>query len=159
MFENVDKAIASAPVCTHHIQNWHTERRTSGSGKNRKTRTVRVNTHYHSENFHIPAYVDKSPPSSALHYIDIFFLTRINTEKIVNLSVQAEERYEAQKANVLALHIRDKRHDYWFSKQTDEYLDEETLALNSNKGSSPWFVNRVLLFALDVIMMGWIQRL
>ena len=77
-----------------HIQNYHYEERvTRDKEGNERRHKVRVNTHRADEPFHFTEWIDRSPPSSSLHYIDLFLLTRIHTEKDINLSPLAEHSY------------------------------------------------------------------
>lgn len=80
----------------------HVEHYKDSEGNDR-TRTVtrRVNTHRATEELVFNNWVDKSPPSSALHYIDLFLLTRIYTFKYVNLGPKAYRNYINQKNNFI----------------------------------------------------------
>ena len=91
VFININNAIAARPICVLHIQNYHYENRTYTDSKGRThTRRVRVNTHAANENMHFRDWVDRSPPASALAYIDVFLLTRIYTFKYIVLGPVAK---------------------------------------------------------------------
>ena len=160
VFKNIENAIAAAPICKLHIQNYHYEDRVEhykdheGNAKTR-TKRVRVNTHAHTEGFNFTHWVDKSPPSSALHYIDLFLLTRIFTFKYVNLSPKAQRNYDQQYANFMRVHHRDEHYDFSFTK-TIPCHEEQCLAYNPKKGGKPWFTNCCILIILDILSLGWI---
>ncbi len=66
------------------IQNYHYETRVTYSNGNRRSRTVRVNTHYAKEYYRYYEYYDVSPDASAIAYIKNTRTARINFGKIVN---------------------------------------------------------------------------
>jgi len=100
VFRNIEAAIQARPECTLGIQNYHYETRTEhyrDKDGNTQTRTkrVRVNTHRATEEYRFSDWVDRSPPSSGLRYIDNFLLTRLYTFKYVLLSPRAAANYHA----------------------------------------------------------------
>jgi len=162
VFTNIEAAILARPICKLHIQNYHYENRTttttdSKGNKRTHTKRVRVNTHRASEGLRFKNWVDKSPPSSALHYIDLFLLTRIYTHKIVNLAPQARANYKRQKQDFIKRNHKDTHYDYNFTRDIPCH-ETHCLAYNSAKGSNPWFTNHYFMICLDLIFLGWYQR-
>ena len=115
---NIEAAIAAEPILRMHIQNYHYEERvTKDKDGNERRRKVRVNTHRADEPFRFTDWIDRSPPASSLHYIDLFLLTRIHTEKDINLSPQASRSYASQKSSFIRRHHTDVHYDYSFQKK------------------------------------------
>jgi hypothetical protein len=52
--------------------------------------------------------------------------------------------------------MRNKTDDYHEFTKTEiiPVLDEHTLVINNE--DTPWYINRFILFLLDLIMFGWI---
>jgi len=102
-------------------------------------------------------WIDRSPPASSLHYIDVFLLTRIHTEKEINFSPRAWGSYLMQKEGFIHRHHTDTHYDYNFYK-TIPHHEEHCLAYNNFKGETPWYSNFLILILLDIILCGFIQR-
>lgn len=54
--DQITKAIKGAPGLHMRGESYHYENRTSGSGKNRKTRRVKVTTHVATETYRVTKY-------------------------------------------------------------------------------------------------------
>lgn len=122
-----------------------------------KTKKVRVNTHKATEMFRFTDWVDRSPPPSALHYIDLFLLSRVYTFKYIYLSSKARSNYSRQKAAFIKQHWTDKQYDFKFTKEIPHHA-EHCLSWNPERGAKPWFANCCAMIFLDLIFFGWIQR-
>lgn len=68
------------PPCQMYVTNsiacWHTERRTTGTGKNRRTKTVTVYTYRATEQFNYEYCMDRTP--AGIHCGD-FSVVRVDT--------------------------------------------------------------------------------
>lgn len=79
--ETLSHAIQSPPAIRYIVQNYHYERRSSGSGRNRKTRTVRVDTRRDEMVFMYETWVDESDPVSSIGMLQMMKLTRFKVNK------------------------------------------------------------------------------
>ena len=117
VYQNVDRAIKSAPVCTMRIECYHYETRvhtTKDSEGNTSTRTERhrVTTWTARQPFAFTLAIDQSPPSSTLHYLDVMHLVRLRTYKNISYSPQAMASYQYQKQMFIWMNRRDIHYDY-----------------------------------------------
>ena len=98
VFRNVDAAIASPPTCTMRIEcyhyEWHTIRERDNEGRETtRTERRRVTTWTNSEQFRFSHWMDRSPPSHTLSYLDCLNLVRLRTYKNIDYSPQAMTSY------------------------------------------------------------------
>jgi hypothetical protein len=139
-YQKADAAIAAPPEIRFHIECYHYERRTSTDSKGRKkTRRVKVVTYRGSKLMRINTWVDQSPPSYTLNYLENIHVTRLYTDKIILMSPRARDRRRNQFSRyVNANKRRDKHHHAW---QTEEipHMYDHTLVLNEKMGDRPWF--------------------
>jgi hypothetical protein len=54
-------------------------------------------------------------------------------------------------------HHRDTHYNY-NKRETIHHLASFALIYNSEHGELPWFAKSVYMFLLDVVILGWIQR-
>ena len=119
VFANVDAAIRSPPDCSMTMQCYHyethivTERDSEGNTSTR-TETRRVNTHYAREVFPIYSWVDRSPPSSTLYYLDVLHLVRLRTYKTVNYAPGAMNRLTWAKRSFIVRNDWDTHYDFHY---------------------------------------------
>ena len=77
----------SRPKIMMTIQNYHYETRTTGTGRNRRTTRVRVNTHKASSEFRYVEWSDDSSSEYALQsVVDKIKLTRLEVRKNFDFS-------------------------------------------------------------------------
>lgn len=162
VYTNVDAAIRSPPKCYMTIQCYHYETRVvvdRDSEGNTTTRTVteRRNTHYASEDFPIYSWMDRSPPSSTLHYLDVLHLVRLRTYKTVNYSPGAMTRLTWAKRSFIVRNDWDTHYDFHYHEDIPHQASN-TLVYNDALGGAPWFTNCGLLVLMDLLFLGWIQR-
>ena len=158
VFTNIDAAIQAPPEIKMIIQNWHYQRKTWTDRNGKKHhKKVRVNTHRAEMKYYVESWVDRSPPSLSLHYIDLFLLTRIFTEKIFTFSPTASRSFAEQKRVFIHNHHRDKHYDFSIVKDIP-FHNSHVLAYNDTKGTRPWFTKMWLLVLMDFVFMGWLQR-
>ena len=86
-------AIQSPPAIRYIVKNYHYERRTSGTGRNRRTRTVRVDTREDHMEFNYETWVDESDPISSIAMLQMMKLTRFKVTKQTDMSPDVWARY------------------------------------------------------------------
>jgi hypothetical protein len=84
-------------------------------------------------------------------------LTRLHTNKTVDVAGPAEERYYDERREFIIHNSRDVHNDF-SENRGFPHQEEHTLVYNSPDGTLPWFANSRLLCALDAICCGWYQR-
>ena len=82
-------------------------------------------------------------------------LTRLFTDKKVNLSATAHKRWNSEKSDFISRNNKDKSYDFRPWKNING-LEEHCLVHNPSKGETPWFTNYCLLIILDLFSFGWI---
>jgi hypothetical protein len=80
MINNVRK---NAPAINFKIQNYHYEWVTRHRGGKRETRRERVDTHFACEPFRYCEYIDISPDASAIEFVKMTRLARLNFGKVM----------------------------------------------------------------------------
>ena len=125
---------------------------------NGNTRTKKVVTSTHDQPFEFTEWVDQSPPSSTIDYLQHLLLSRLNIDEIVNYSPGARHRLQVERSAFINEHKNnDKQHEYEY--QTDiPHTKEHTLVYNDKKGEKPWYAKLGIVIFLDVFMLGWILR-
>ena len=157
MLKNLTTTLEKPVTMRIVVQNFHHETRTTGSGKNRRTRRVRVNTARFEMVFKYERWVDESEPISSLAYLQGMLLTRLSCYKTVDMAPDVRERYVQEVTDFEQGHITDVEHEVIEDEEFLEYC-AETLVHNSKDGKLPWFVSPNLLWWLDFINLGWYQR-
>jgi hypothetical protein len=106
--ETLSHSIQTPPAFRYIVQNYHTESRTTGTGKNRRTRTVRVNTRRCEMPFNYETWFDESDPISSIGILQMMKLTRLKVTKQIKMAPSVKERYDTETAEFLANNITDK---------------------------------------------------
>lgn len=107
MLDNLSHCINTAPAIRLVVQNYHYEKRTSGSGKNRKTRRVRVNTVRAEMPFEYQTWCDESDPVSSIGYLQSMRLTRFKVHKQTDMSPDVKQRYESMRQTFISTNSTD----------------------------------------------------
>jgi hypothetical protein len=91
-FQDIQKAIESAPICILKIGCYHvvTERDSDGN-----TSTRDVYTHRAEEPFSFSGWVDISPPASTIDYLRFLKLSRLHIDEIVEMDPNVRARYKS----------------------------------------------------------------
>ena len=115
VYEKADAAIASPPEIKFHIECYHYETRTHTDDEGRThTETVKVVTYRGSKLMKIHVWVDQSPPSYTLNYLENIHVTRLWTDKIILMSPRARARRENQFARFVNNNRwRDMHYEAW----------------------------------------------
>ena len=93
VYKKADSAIATAPEIKFHVECYHYETRTvKGPKGKKKKKRVKVVTWRGSKNMRIANWVDQSPPSYTLNYLENIHVTRLYTDKIILMSPKARDR-------------------------------------------------------------------
>ena len=100
--ETLSHAIQSPPAIRYIVQNYHTKTVTSGTGKNRRTKTVRVNTRRCEMAFNYETWFDESDPISSIGILQLMKLTRFKVVKSIKLAGEVKARYDREKRQFLA---------------------------------------------------------
>jgi len=85
--KQVDTAIKSAPWISFHMECWHEETHVSTDEEgNTHVETRRVTTHTATQYFQPITWVDESAPISSLFYLQVMLMTRLHTNKVVDVA-------------------------------------------------------------------------
>lgn len=142
--------------CYHYETHIVTERDSEGNTRTR-TETRRVNTHFARETFPIYSWMDRSPPSSTLYYLDVLHLVRLRTYKSVDYAPGAMNRLTWAKRSFIVRNDWDTHYDFHYTEDIPHQA-QHVLVYNDAKGDAPCFVSCALLVFLDIFFLGWIQR-
>jgi hypothetical protein len=93
---------------------------------------------------------------STLHYLELLSMARLRIKRDVDYSPAASKRRDAEKACVIANHLRDKHFDCNIIELIPLDCSEHALVHNASKGKAAWFANGCLLTVLDFFLLGWI---
>jgi len=85
-------------------------------------------------------------------------LVRLHTSKRFFYSPLANARYALEKELFIRTNHRDISYEFSITEDIP-YQAEYCLVHNPERGPRPWFTNPCLLFLLDLITLGWVQRL
>jgi len=86
-------------------------------------------------------------------------VTRLHTHEHIEYSPKAYSRLIAEEALFITLNNRDFLYDFHRIEDIP-FMSSNTLVLSeTEKGTRPWFTHCWLMFLLDLVMLGWIQRL
>jgi hypothetical protein len=116
-----------------------------------------VNTHRATEPFHFDHWQDRSPPASTLNFLSVLLIARLRTYKEIDYSPKASKSFAKQKKKFIKRHHRDTHYDY----SCDEEIPHQSgysLVHNPKNGEAPWFTSCCCLLAMDMLLIGWIQR-
>lgn len=146
---NIDKAIKSPPEIYWHIECYHYETRTrtvTDSEGNTRTETYqeKVVTHVANTKFRILEWMDESAPIASLFYLQEMMLTRLHTNKDIDFSETAYDRYCREKDEWIRDNSRDVHNDFR-ENRTIPHQEEHTLVYNTPDGDLPWYANSRLL--------------
>jgi len=107
--------------------------------------------------FKIKKWEDRSPPSETIHFLSVLLLTRLHTDKQIQYSSKASNRFDKKKRKFIKHNNRDDHYDYNCSQEIPFHL-EECLVYSPKQGSKPWYTSVGLMIFLDLLMLGWIPR-
>jgi hypothetical protein len=155
LFDNITKAIAAPPDCIFKIKCYHYENRRDNNGN---TKRVRVDTHSAEQRFHFTGWVDRSPPASSIDYLNNLLVCRLNIEEIIDMAPVVRKRYQDEKRDFINDNNRDTHYDYVFDTDVP-FTVERTLVYQSKLGEKPWYANFIVHCFLDVVFLGWLQRI
>ena len=94
---------------------------------------------------------------ATLHYFDVLKLTRLRVHKSYSSMPAAKLRYNEDRKKFIENNSRDVHNDFSIVKDVD-HPEDFWLVYNPDAGAAPWFTDSSILFFLDIIMLGWIQR-
>ena len=85
--KNIKEAIMRPPSMILHIKNYHwEEKKVQNSRGETSTKKVKVYTGEAREPLPFTDWSDLSPPAESLDYVDVLHITRLFTNKIINMS-------------------------------------------------------------------------
>lgn len=153
-------AIDAKPEVTHFVQSYHYERRTTRDSKgNTHTRTVRVNTHLARKEQKIKKWEDHSPPVDTLDFLRVLLLTRLWSHKEIDYTSKGWKKWKKTKKKIIKKNKHRDTHWQYYCTEEIPYHVEFMLVYNDQVGQKPWFANFTILVILDIILIGWIQRI
>ena len=84
-------------------------------------------------------------------------LTRLHTNKDIEFTEEAYDRYQREKDDWIRDNSRDVNNDF-SENRTIPHQAEHTLVYNTPDGKLPWYANSRLLCMMDALFCGWTQR-
>ena len=86
-------------------------------------------------------------------------MTRLHAHKQFDYSPKALRRLRLEKALFISENNKDVYYEFLLEEDIP-FISSNILVCSTNKkGKRPWFTNCLAMFFLDLIMLGWIQRL
>lgn len=148
-FDNISKAIESPPTCTMEVKSYYYERRGKG-GRGRKEKVV---TDEAEQQFVFEGWVDRSTSAKAIDYLQSFSAIRLNIDKIVEMSPEAQKRYQEEKKAFIEDKKTEEFYDFVLHVEVPHTTDW-TLVYQADK--KPWYANSCLHTFLNILILGWI---
>lgn len=158
MYKDADHAIQSPPEIVFHMECFHYRRVRRKTKNGVKIERKKVVTWRGTRMFKFHEWVDQSPPSYTLNYLEKIHVARMYTDKQIDLSPRARDRRRNQYSQFVNNNRwRDVHYKAWQSENIPG-LYEHTLVLNEKIGGRPWYTGPVVLCILDILVFGWLQR-
>jgi hypothetical protein len=156
---NMKGSIEASPEMKMYIRNWHWTTKTKKDSKgNKKKVKEKKYTKSFKKPYKFTEWVDKSPPPENLEYIEVLHLTRLETEKVINMSSRAHGSYEVQKHEFIKKYWKDKHYDYTLLENIPG-TQTNTLIVNEALGGRPLFLKNKWVCMMDLLCIGWLPRL
>lgn len=128
----------------------------TGSGKNRRTRTVTTNRANYD--FVFTEFVDNSEPISSLYFLKAMPLLRLDQKKEVKMGPDVMARYESEKTAFFNKNNTDRSYTWTEYKYINGYTDKCIVHISENGEGLPWYTGQKALQCGDMNHVGWIQR-
>jgi len=132
--ERIEACQSADPTFTWTIACYHHETRTTGTGKNRRTRTVKVYTHRNSHTDTLPS-IDVSEKFRAENTFAPF--TRMHTDLVVDFT---KSNYEAEYKAWVSRNWLDRCAEHSATYTIQGGLEKDFLAQWSDGASRPWYL-------------------
>jgi len=85
-------------------------------------------------------------------------LTRLNIDEVIDMSSGCRKRYTGERSSFISANNRDKHYHYSF-KTDIPFTEEHTLVYNDDLGMKPLYASMGMMCLLDILAIGWIQRI
>lgn len=115
----------------------------------------RVDTHKATGKFGFTEWKDMSDKIDILFFLEKLSAVRLHVTKTFRLSPKAEREHRSQKA----IFIRQNQKDTFYDFKEEEKIEGMLENIGVYTDSMPCFFNRYILILLDIIALGWLQRL
>ena len=140
-------AIEAAPICKLQIKCYTT----LNDGKRQYNDPI-------TEDLIFSDWVDRSPSAKSIGYLEIFHCTRLNINETIDMAPLVRQRYQQQKEAFISKYKGEEdNYEYEFIQDVP-FTDEHTLVYHKQLCAKPWYANYYLMTALDIFVLGWIQR-
>ena len=155
-YKAINRWIIERPRITFHMECYHWEHYTTtdcdGNTQHHKKKVV---THRANQNFQFKDWIDLSDQVYTLFFLEALKVIRLKVKDTIDLSPEAGKKYKAQKQAFIDNNQRDTHNDFSV-KQFNPGVVNNIAVYNAPE---PWYLKLWVLIILDLVMLGWIQRI